>query len=76
MSLESTMSRAEQLSQHLLLFGRPIPTAEIVAKIDAVDDLAVRRAAARLFGSVPTVAALGPVAQLESYDRIAARFAA
>ena len=73
MSLESTMSRAEQLGQHLLLFGRPIPTQEIIARIDAVDSTAVRRAAAKLFATKPTVAALGPVAQLESIERIAAR---
>ena len=73
MSLESTMSRAEQLGQHLLLFGRPITTPEIIARIDAVDSEAVRRAAAKLFSSRPTVAALGPVAQLESFERIAAR---
>jgi predicted Zn-dependent peptidase len=76
MSLESTMSRAEQLSQHLLLFGRPITTAEIVERIDAVDGDAVRRAAAGLFAAKPTVAALGPLALLESYERIAGRFAA
>jgi predicted Zn-dependent peptidase len=73
MSLESTMSRAEQLGQHLLLFGRPISTQEIIARIDGVDAPAVRRAAARLFASKPTIAAMGPVAQLESFEQIAAR---
>jgi len=73
MSLESSMSRAEQLGQHLLLFGRPLGTQEIIGRIDAVDNDAVRRAAAKLFATKPTVAALGPVAQLESRDRIAAR---
>jgi predicted Zn-dependent peptidase len=74
MSMESTMSRAEQLGQHLLLFGRPIPNSEIIAKIDAVDLDAVKRAAAGLFTTKPTVAALGPLARLEPFDRIAARF--
>ena len=73
MSLESTMSRAEQLGQHLLVFGRPIPTQEIISRIDGVDADAVRHAAAKLFSQQPTVAALGPVAQLESIERIAAR---
>jgi len=73
MSLESTMSRAEQLGQHLLLFGRAITTQEIIGRIDAVDAAAVRRAAHKLFTTKPTIAALGPIAQLESVERIAAR---
>ena len=75
MSLESSMSRCEQLGQQSLIFGRHLPPEEVVARIDAVDAEAVRRAAARLRASVPTVAALGPVGKLESHDRIAARFA-
>ncbi len=74
MSMESTMSRAEQLGQHLLLFGRPIPTREIIDKIDQVDVAAVRQAAAKLFGSRPTIAAMGPIGNLESYEQIAGRF--
>jgi predicted Zn-dependent peptidase len=73
MSLESTMSRAEQLGQHLLTFGRPLTVAEIIAHIDAVDTEAVRQAAGKLFVSPPTVAALGPVSGLEPFDRIASR---
>jgi predicted Zn-dependent peptidase len=73
MSLESTMSRAEQLGQHLLLFGRPIATQEIIQRIDEVDATAVRQAAAKLIVTKPTVAALGPVKALESYERIARR---
>ena len=73
MSLESTMSRCEQAAQHLLVFGRPLSTEEIVAKIDSVDAGAVRRVAQRLRSAAPTVAALGPVAGLESYEQIRAR---
>ena len=73
MALESTMSRCEHLGQQLLVYGRPVPTEEVVRKIDAVDLDAVRRAAARLRRERPTVAALGPLDDLEAYDRIAAR---
>ena len=73
MALESTMSRCEHLGQQLLVYGRPVPTEEVVRKIDAVDLEAVRRVAARLRRNRPTVAALGPLDDLESYDRIAAR---
>lgn len=73
MSLESTMSRCEQMGQQYLVFGRHLPTEEVVARIDEVDVSAVRRAAHRLRGNRPTVAALGPLGGLEDYDRIAAR---
>jgi len=74
MGMESSMSRAEQLGQHLLLFGRPIPSAEIIAKIDAVDMETLIRVASGLFSTIPTVAALGPIKKLEPFDRIAGRF--
>jgi len=73
MSLESTSSRCEQLAQQLLVFGRPIPTGEIVAQIEAVDGAAVRRVMRRLIRSRLTVAAVGPVGHVESYDSLAAR---
>jgi predicted Zn-dependent peptidase len=74
MSMESTMSRAEQLGQHLLLFGRSIPTGEIINKIDGVDIDALKAAAVKLFTSRPTIAAMGPLAHLESYEQTARRF--
>ncbi len=75
MALESTMSRCEQLGQQILIYDRPVPVEEIVAKIDGVDRDAVVKAASRLRASRPTLAALGPIAKLESYDRIAERLA-
>lgn len=72
MGMESSMSRAEQLGQHLLVFGRPIAPAEIIERIDAVDREAIRSAAG-LFRTRPAVAALGPVSKLESFERIASR---
>ena len=74
MSLESTMSRAEQLGQHMLLFGRPIPTQEIIAKIDEIDVGALRRAAGKLFNSKPTIAAMGALGALEPFDQTVRRF--
>jgi predicted Zn-dependent peptidase len=75
MALESSMSRCEQLGRQMLIYGRPIPIPEIMAKIDAVDTNAIRRVATRIVGSgPPTVAAIGPIRNLESYSAIAARF--
>ena len=75
MALESSWARCERLSQHLLTFGRIVSVEEIVAKIEAVDEAAVRRVAGRILSSRPTVAAVGTAKRLESYDTIAGRFA-
>ncbi len=75
MSLESSSSRMEQIGRQILIFGREIPTAEIVAEIDAVDEAAVERVAARVLKAGPVaVGAIGPLQSLEDYDRLAARF--
>jgi predicted Zn-dependent peptidase len=76
MALESSGSRCEQAARHLLIHNRPIPYAEIVARIEAVDQDAVRRVARRLLKSKLTIAALGPIDELETIERITARLAA
>jgi predicted Zn-dependent peptidase len=76
MSLESTTARCEQQAAHMLVFGRPLDLAEMVARIDGVDTAAVARVAARLRTAAPTLTALGPVGRLEPYSRIAARLGA
>ncbi|MCC7045362.1 MAG: insulinase family protein [Alphaproteobacteria bacterium] len=73
MALESTSSRCEQLAQQLIVFGRPIPTAEIVSRIEAVDGAAVTRVMRRLLASPLTLAALGPIKRVDDYAAIAAR---
>ena len=70
MSLESTSARAEQLARQLTVFGRPIPTAETVEKIDAVDEAAIQRIARRIFTSTPTLTALGPIGRVETLDQV------
>ncbi|MCC7275051.1 MAG: insulinase family protein [Alphaproteobacteria bacterium] len=76
MSRESTSSRAEQLAHTLLVHGRVIATAETLARVEAVDPAAVARVAARLHAGRPTVATMGPIGGVESFDRIARRLAA
>jgi predicted Zn-dependent peptidase len=76
MSLESTSARCEQLAQHLLIHGTPFDPPEIVGRIEAVDDAAIRRIVARWRTAQPTLAALGPLSGLEAFDRIKDRFAA
>ena len=76
MSLESTGSRCEQLARQIQVFGRIIPVAETVAKIEAVTLPDIRRAAARIFRGRPTLAALGPTDHVPHLVDIADRLAA
>jgi predicted Zn-dependent peptidase len=76
MSLESTSARCEQLAQHLLIHGTPFDPAEIVQRIEAVDDAAIRRVMARWRDGPPTLTALGPLSRLEGFDRVQARLTA
>ncbi len=66
MALESSGARARQLANQIMIHGRPIPLAEIVAKIEAVTVDSARAAGRALLGrSRPAVAALGPGKGLE-----------
>jgi predicted Zn-dependent peptidase len=76
MSLESTGSRCEQLARQIQVFGRVVPTAETVAKINAVTIPDVQAAAARLFRAAPTLAALGPAGRVPPVGTIIERLAA
>ena len=76
MSLESTGSRCEQLARQMQVFGRVIPTAETVARINAVTPEDVQRAAARHFRATPTLAAIGPADRVPTLANIAEKLAA
>lgn len=73
MSLESTSARCEQLARQMLVFGRPLPVPEVVAKVDAVDPAAVMGVARRLRSSSLTFTALGPVSRIEPFERMTQR---
>ena len=64
------------MAQHMLIHGTPFDPADIVRRIDAVDDAAIGRVVAGWRSGPPTLAALGPVGQLEDFERLAARLAA
>ncbi len=66
MALESSGARARQLANQIMIYGRPVPLAEIVAKVEAVTVDSARAAGRALLGrSRPAVAALGPGNGLE-----------
>ena len=75
MSLESTSSRIERLGRHMLIYGRPLPIEEMVARIEAITPERILALAKRTFTeSRPSVTALGALQSLEPYDRIVGRF--
>ncbi len=73
MGRERTSNRCEHLANQILTYGRPLAVKEIVQQLDAVDRAAIRRVAARLLASAPTLIALGPVGSLPSQDSLQAR---
>jgi len=75
MSLESTGARCEQMAQHMLIHGTPFDPADMVRRIEAVDDAAVSRVVARWRTAPPTLVGLGPVGRLEDFERLRARLA-
>jgi predicted Zn-dependent peptidase len=76
MALESSSARADQMARHLLAYGRLIPAAEIVAKVDAISAADVARAARRILSSAPTLAAVGPGKGLPVREDIVSRLGA
>jgi len=73
MAMENTRARAERLGQNLLIFGRPIPVAEIVDRIDAVDGGAIGDLTSKVFAGAPSLAALGPVGPVDGLAGLTAR---
>ncbi len=66
MALESCAAVADGIARQLLIYGRPIPVEETLARIEAVDLEAVRRAGTRLFGAggATTAVAIGELETL------------
>ena len=74
MTLESPAGRAGQIARQMLLFGRPIPTEELVQKINAISVDTIRNLAADIFtGGEPTVAAVGALDGMMRRDQVTGR---
>ncbi len=70
MSRESSLSRCEHLAQQLLVYGRPLPLEEIVARIEAVDRAGLARVVARMRGTEPCLAVIGPTVGVGSFETL------
>jgi len=76
MGRESMMTRASQQAKQLVSFDTVLDVNEKLEKIEAVTIKDVEAMARRIFRGRPTLAALGPVKNLEDYDSIAKKLAA
>lgn len=74
MSLESTSSRTGQIARQLAVFGKPLDTGDIVAKVNAVTTDDIQRVAARIVKGLPTFATLGAVDSVTDFDKVAKNF--
>ncbi|MEX1180977.1 MAG: pitrilysin family protein [Cucumibacter sp.] len=74
MALESPSARAGQLAHQQILWGRPIPLEETVARINRIDAERVKQVAGQLFSAAkPAVAGIGPIKAIPDYAAIAAQ---
>ena len=71
MSLESPSARAGQLARQQILWGRPIPMAETVERINRITAQRVKDVAEQIFMSgTPTLAGIGPIGNLADVGAI------
>jgi predicted Zn-dependent peptidase len=76
MGLEGPSARAERLASQVSVFGRAVPVAETLARLDAVGVAEAREAAAGFAGSAPALALYGPVSAARDVSSLADRLAA
>lgn len=73
MGRESMMTRADGQAKYMLFRDALLDIDKIRDQIDALDKARLVNVCERIFTSTPTLAALGPLAKLESYDTIKGR---
>lgn len=76
MGRESMMRRADQAAKHMIFYGKELDISDKLAAIESLDLANIHKLAKKIFSGKPTLAALGPMDHLESYDRICERLAA
>lgn len=66
MAWESVPTRAEQLANQILIYGRPLESQEIITRIDSVTDDMVLKYAQSLLLHPKTISLLGPINKIEA----------
>ena len=72
-ALESPGARASQIARQIAVYGRIVPTDEMLARIEAVSAADARRAGAAMLLTPPTVAAIGRLGKVMDQARVARR---
>ena len=73
--LESSGARAEQLARQILIHGRPLPTEELIERVEAVKPADVQGLVMSLLSSPLSLATVGPILNVARFDAVAAKFA-
>ena len=73
MERESCAAQAEELGRQILCFGRPVPTAEMVSAIDKVSAADIKRLTKEIISSLPTLAAVGNVNDMPTFENVRAK---
>ena len=70
MGLESTSNRCERLANHVLIYGRPLSSEEIIKSINNVTKENLANLSEKLFKSPLTLTTLGPIKNVISFDEV------
>ncbi len=73
MGRESMLARANRQAKHMINFDEDLNIPQLLEKIENISIDGVSKIAQKIFTGSPTLSALGPLKQLESYDKITAR---
>ena len=73
MRAENHSTHAESNATDMIIYGRVVPDAESIARIEAVTRADMATLARRIFARRPTLATLGPVERVASYDSVLQR---
>jgi predicted Zn-dependent peptidase len=76
MGRENMMTRADQNAKHLIFHDRLLNPDDLRARIDLISADAISDITQGILKTTPTLAALGPITQLMSYDTIREQLAA
>ncbi|MCZ2328482.1 M16 family metallopeptidase [Bartonella sp. F02] len=69
MSQEDPSNQTHLIARQMLLYGRPIPISELTERLELITPSRLTDLASRLFiNSNPTLAAVGPIGSLISFD--------
>lgn len=74
MGQESMMNRADRIAKQIIIHGKIKSVKDQIKSIDHITAEDIRDIAVRIFSGKPTLAAVGPLENLESYEKICDRF--